>query len=690
VKNNNFAGGETDDSAVGLAMVHNFTLDGVTFENNNRSALMFYPRERAHVANEAGNDELNNNLDVGQWDTDNTPEGRWTPGGKKPGSENRNFLIKNCTFIAQGAEDTFIRQHFYRRGPAYIRNIREELAAYNNRYFNPKNLRPFQLDNASWRPVPEDKFATFAEWQKQSTQPNFEAGSGWGQSEKSAPRNFKPAPLKLATTGKNASPQVLEGQLVYEVERLPFQASNPVQVLGVGAAQVHKLHADQVGDYGDHVSYTLNVPQTGDYWVDARYWQDAGAWKYLGYAQLRIDGKVQGDWWDQHGLTPGLMTHHLGRVRLTQGAHTFRFDSVWRNGYGSADYDITLDRITLSKDLAALPATPNAPAQDGLRYQVFEGGDWTRLPDFSKLSPIDSGQTNTFSIDVAGEAEKFALRFAGSLEVPRDGIYTFATTVNDGANLYIGNALVVDNDGVHDGEKDEPWQKRGNIALRAGRHPIRVDYFESGGKGKSLQVLWAPMGESLRPISPRDLDAKNLVVAPVPVGPSLLNGNTAQLAAFKRRIKGNASLQESGAWPQPWSANLWDENSTGEIALEPDPVTKRNAIVLRNLEGKPALQFYTWKNIELPPGRYEMRFDYMTGGGAGGEAFLNFKDRDDRKVRIELPASQGAWKRISHVIEAAEALAISPQFRVGGMGADKALYLSNISLRRLSEAAPTP
>jgi hypothetical protein len=103
VKGNNFKGGESDDSAVGLAMVHNFTLDGVTFENNHRSALMFYPRERAHTANEEGHDELNNNLDVGHWDTDDTPEGRWTPGGKKPGAENRNFVIKNCTFLSNDA-----------------------------------------------------------------------------------------------------------------------------------------------------------------------------------------------------------------------------------------------------------------------------------------------------------------------------------------------------------------------------------------------------------------------------------------------------------------------------------------------------------------------------------------------------------------------------------------------------------
>jgi hypothetical protein len=61
--------------------------------------------------------------------------------------------------------------------------------AYNNRYFNPNNPRPFQLDSVSWKPDPKDTFGTLAEWKKQSTQPNFEAGSAWGQT---APRNYTP------------------------------------------------------------------------------------------------------------------------------------------------------------------------------------------------------------------------------------------------------------------------------------------------------------------------------------------------------------------------------------------------------------------------------------------------------------------------------------------------------------------
>ncbi len=674
IKNNNFEGGETGDAAVTLSTVANFTLDGVTFENNHRSVLAFYPRERAHTANVEGQDELCNNLDVGQWDQDDHPEGRWTPGGKKPGNENRNFIIANCTFLANGANDHFIIEHYYRRNPAYLRNISQELRAYNNRYFNPQNPKPFLLNAVFWKPDPKDIFGTFDEWKKQSTQPNFETGSAWGQT---APRNFSPPALKLGKPGQNTRPQAINGRLVYEVENLPFTSSKPVELVD---KSIHKLHVDQVGDYGDWLEYTLNVPQTGNYFVNVRYFQDSGPFNYLGYAQLKIDGTPQGDWWDQHGLSRQRMTHHLGPVRLTAGRHTFRFDAVWRNGYGSGDYDITVAAIELSPNLAARPAVQ--VMQSGVNYQLYLG-EWTQLPDFNMLKPEDTGQAANFDISIAEEHDAYALRFSGFLEVPRDGIYTFATTVNDGANLYIGDQLVVDNDGVHDGEKDEPWQKRGNIALQKGKHPIRVDFFNNGGKGQSLEVLWAAPGEELKPIPNSALGGVDAPPAPA-MGPNLLNGNTTKMEAFARRIKGNQSLQESGTWPQPWSANMWNANSTGEIALETEPVTKKKAIALRTLEGDPSIQFYTWKNIELPPGRYEFAFEYLTTGNAA--LSLNFKGMD--KQEVALPPSAKEWKRVAIPIEVSQAgVSVSPQFRHLSAGADKTLYLRSIALRRVGETA---
>lgn len=115
--------------------------------------------------------------------------------------------------------------------------------------------------------------------------------------------------------------------------------------------------------------------------------------------------------------------------------------------------------------------------------------------------------------------------------------------------------------------------------------------------------------------------------------------------------------------------------------------SQRSAIVLRNLEGTPSVQLYTWKNIDLPPGRYIFRLDYMTGGDVGAGLNLNLKGMNKRE--IELPASARAWKRFSTIIEVAnQGVSLSPQFRPSGAGADKALYLRSISMRRLKEESP--
>jgi hypothetical protein len=52
-------------------------------------------------------------------------------------------------------------------------------------------------------------------------------------------------------------------------------------------------------------------------------------------------------------------------------------------------------------------------------------------------------------------------------------LYRFYTYSDDGSALYIGENLVVDNDGGHSARRRE-----GIIALQAGVHPFRLLYFE--------------------------------------------------------------------------------------------------------------------------------------------------------------------------------------------------------------------
>ena len=80
------------------------------------------------------------------------------------------------------------------------------------------------------------------------------------------------------------------------------------------------------------------------------------------------------------------------------------------------------------------------------------------------------------------QPDQFGLIMQGFINVPTDGIYTFYTTSDDGSSIAINGQLVVNNDGPHGAE-----ERMGEIALKAGYHPIHVNYFESGG-GEALKA----------------------------------------------------------------------------------------------------------------------------------------------------------------------------------------------------------
>jgi len=495
VRDNTPAADPASDSAVILSTVSNFTLDHVLFKNNKRACLSFYPRERAHTAVSPGGDELCNNLDLRRWETGNTAEDRWGPDGKKPAAYNNNFIIHDCTFDAGGADDRFIVQYYYQRPDAYVRNISQDLRAWNNTYVSPSNAKPFETGNRI--------YGGLDEWKAQSKQANFEAGSKWNEVTSTA---FTPPTPHLAARGHKPGGQKLGGgRIRYEVENLPFQSTRDVELVSNGGAsggKAEKLLVDQVGDLGDNISYTLTVASAGNYYVNVGYLQSSGAFEYLGDAQLSIDGIGVDPFWDESGVKNCAMDVPLGRVHLSKGEHTFTFTAVWRNGYVSGDYDIDVDYIDLSTTLSPLPAVKAVTTTAGLSYRLYHGS-WSTLPNLQSITPVKDGTVAQPNLSVA-DTDQFAITFDGDVTVPSTSTYTFATTVNDGANLYIDGRLIVDNDGVHDGEKNEPWRKSGRVALAAGKHHIRLDYFNSGGTGKYLDVL---MGASDMPLRSIDKSA---------------------------------------------------------------------------------------------------------------------------------------------------------------------------------------
>ncbi len=121
-----------------------------------------------------------------------------------------------------------------------------------------------------------------------------------------------------------------------------------------------------------------------------------------------------------------------------------------------------------------------------LVYEYYEGR-WAEMPDFSTLSPVETGSIATFTIP-AGAATGvnfYGVRFTGRIHIAQAGEYTFYSASNDGSRLFIDGALIVDNDGQHTLVEEE-----GSVSLSNGLRDITLEYFQAGGT-EDLEVSWS-------------------------------------------------------------------------------------------------------------------------------------------------------------------------------------------------------
>ena len=142
---------------------------------------------------------------------------------------------------------------------------------------------------------------------------------------------------------------------------------------------------------------------------------------------------------------------------------------------GPPPYDLGQPPLEASEDWAVLitageivarpPDTPVNTAP-GLQYAYFEGS-WTTMPDFQSLEPIETGFLANIDLSPRAQDNDFGFLFKGFINAPTTGTYTFFTSSDDGSQFFIGEQLVVNNDGVH-----ADTEEQGSITLEAGLHEI--------------------------------------------------------------------------------------------------------------------------------------------------------------------------------------------------------------------------
>ncbi|WP_036966203.1 family 16 glycoside hydrolase [Promicromonospora kroppenstedtii] len=157
---------------------------------------------------------------------------------------------------------------------------------------------------------------------------------------------------------------------------------------------------------------------------------------------------------------------------------------------------VVLTAVMLSGAVPVATAADDLPPQEpGVTLRTY---DLAR--DLSELCTLRSGQTPNVdqlkpTIDYSTEAdfgmgERFIAHALANLDVPADGNYEFRLTSDDGSRLVIDDAEVIDNDGLHGAES-----KEGTVALTAGYHDLRVEYFDNTNDN-ILKLEWRTPGTS--------------------------------------------------------------------------------------------------------------------------------------------------------------------------------------------------
>jgi parallel beta-helix repeat protein len=317
--------------------------------------------------------------------------------------------------------------------------------------------------------------------------------------------------LQVSYSGPGISQQVIPSTVLYIVSNklLPaVNVSNPVNGLNYSYYEASNYNvvpdfttvtpvktgnlnnfdisiANRPAQFAINYTGYINVPADGQYTFYTL--SDDGSNLYIdGIQVVNNDGP--------HGLQ-----QISGTIGLQAGLHAISVGyfnqtgdkglQVSYSGPGISQQQIPSSALYVAST-GLLPAVNPSNTVNGLDYKYYEAANIYKVPDFTTMNPVKTGNVNNFDISVANRTQQFAINYTGYIKVPTDGQYTFYLSSDDGSLLFIDGVQVVNNDGTH------MITEQGNsIGLQAGLHAISVGYFNQTGY-EGLQVSYSGPGIS--------------------------------------------------------------------------------------------------------------------------------------------------------------------------------------------------
>jgi cytochrome c len=160
------------------------------------------------------------------------------------------------------------------------------------------------------------------------------------------------------------------------------------------------------------------------------------------------------------------------------------------------------DDTVKKENLELLAGNPDISPDDilpGPYVRIFqqEVSSVTEIND--KRKPIYEGFVSNIHVETSDFRDleaNFVMVYEGLIRIPKDNNYVFRLISDDGSRLFIGDMEVINHDGFHGTSAMD-----GEVALKAGFHPFRVEFFQGLG-GKFISLQWKSFDDKRFEIMP--------------------------------------------------------------------------------------------------------------------------------------------------------------------------------------------